>query len=188
MVTINNFELISNSKLAINVETTKGNTIKNIRLWSMYDYKVDSKAIDISDKLLKISNEEVLIINPEDLGINTRTELLFIEVIDSSVACNAANGVTFNFTKYDKCLLDFIFKEYDVDNKDSLCGSNLNTTTSMTSLVSTLMLATRKSLSLGLYNQAISLIEKLNKICSNNSCGCSDNTLIIKGCNNFNQF
>lgn len=184
MVTINNFEVMADRKIAISVKTDIGQTIERITIWSMYDYKDYNKAVDISSKLLKINNTESIILDKNEFPINTTTELLFMEVQSSEEGCNGANAVTYNLSNFRKCLLDYIFKEYDVDSNCISCGDSPKSQMSVT--VSLMMDSVEKSLELGMYGQAIDLIEKLRKLCKSENCGCSEK--VISSCNTFKQF
>lgn len=184
MVIVNNFEVMPNREIAISVATNIGQTIERIYIWSMYDYKDYNKAVDISSKLLQINNTETIILGKNEFPIDINTELLFMEVMSSEEGCNGANAVTYNLSNFRKCLLDYIFKEYDVDSNCVSCGDSPKSQMSVT--VSLMMDSIEKSLELGMYGQAIDLIEKLRKLCNTENCGCSE--FAISSCNTFKQF
>lgn len=190
MVIINNFEIIDGNKIAINVETTPGNFIDSILLWSMYDFKDYNLAVDLSSYLQKNNNKEVLIIKASDINIDLDKELIFMEATSDDVVntcCNNAVGVTYDLSNFYRCMLDHIFK--DLSNQSGCCGGSdkVKDTTINVDLMLTLV---EKSLELGLYTQAIDIIEKIRKICKSYDCGCGSKNKGSKqsGCQKFKQF
>lgn len=189
MVTVNNFEVNAKGEVTINVETLRGQKITKLLIWNMYDFLDYSLAIDVSDKLLGINNKEVIIIPAGEIPINTGNELLFMEAIsDMEIDCNNTMAVTYDISHFQKCLLDSLFKEYDIDNTNS-CDTN-NTEQGVTILIDLLIGVVEKSLSLGYYGQAIDVIEKLRVMCKGFNCGCSgsSNTGPSSSCSKFKQF
>lgn len=186
MVTVHNFEVLPDHRLAISVETAIGSTIDKIYLWSMYDFKDYAKAINISDRILGINNKEALIISTDTIGLNTKKELIFMEVVSNETDCNSAMAVSYDTSAFQKCLLDYLFKEFNIDKgPDGCCGGDKSK--DMTLMVSILIESVEKSLELGMYGQAIDMIGKLRKICGNKDCGCQSSDTVSK-CGSFKQF
>lgn len=186
MITINDFKIIDGN-IAINVETSSNAIITSILLWDMDNFKDYNLAIDISANLKQINNREVLIIDGAGLGLNLTKELLFMEVTSNEdpSKCNNVVGVSYDLSKFDKCTMEYLFKEYDTNNIGS-CGNNSNIVGTAV-LVNTLINCVENSLSMGLHSQAIDFIHKLRKLCSS-SCGCSEEVIIGKTTSNCRKF
>lgn len=187
MVTINNFEILNDGSLAISVETVRGNLIESILLWSMYDFRDYSLSVDVSDRIVGINNIEVIIIPKEEVPIDISKELIFMEVRDNTNAdCGDALGVTYDLNHFRRCLLDYLFREYNV-NDLSNCNDE-GGSTGMTVMIDLLITTVESSLELGHYGQAIEIIEKLRVLCKGFNCGCSGSSGNSSPCSKFKQF
>lgn len=171
---INNFEILNNgTQLAISVETVTNNTITSIKLWNVDTFKNDDLSISLNYKLEQINNKEVFILNSNEININSFTDIWFIEVesdYEDSEECescqNPALGITYNLQPYYRCMLNYMLES----NQNLI--NNLTTTfvSSLTITVNLLIDAIEKSLDLGLYTQAIDLLDNLKKICEISKC------------------
>lgn len=191
MVIINNFSIIENgSELIIDVETIDPNQISSILLWEMNSYKDYTLALDISYKLSNVSHE-VIMVTAEELGIDSFTDLWFMEVTDNSVPddcdcddCSTpSQAITYNLLSYYMCSLNEFLKVKTQDCTN--CSINLNK--GLIVSINLLIDATVMSVELGFYSDAIDNINKLKKLCSiDNSCvNCE--TVACTTCGGFKQ-
>lgn len=174
MITINNFAIISNgTQLTIDVSTNPGSVIKSVLLWSMDKYKDYDEAFNISSLLEQVNENEVLIINAVDVGINQFNDIWFTEIESTYIAeddcqgCDApALGITYNLLPYYECMLDSLLKNGLNDCFN--CNGKIEQDFAIT--LNLLIDTTIKSLDLGYYVQAIDLVKKLQKLCATSNC------------------
>lgn len=188
-IIINNFKITdAGTKLNIDVTTNIGHTITSILFWKMEDFKNLTLSIDLSSYLLQTSNTEDLIINAVDIGLTKFENLCFIEVYSSYENVDScgnllspALGITYDLSEYYGYLLSVLL-EIPVDCKS--CDNNkvneLVITINM--LIDTII----KSVDIGYYTEAISMVNKLKKLVSLNTCtNCAP--IECPSCNNFIQ-
>lgn len=190
-IKINNFEIINNgSQIAIDVETNLGYNIDSILFWTMTSFKDYTLAKDISNKLLKINNKEVLIINANDLNLLKFEDVCFIEITSTYIEtegnctdCQKATlGIAYSLGAYYTCLLNYL-----MDLSTNYCEScSKDDAKQIVITINMLIDMTIKALETGYYIQAIDMIAKLKKLCSLKECsGCP--TIDCPSCNNFMQ-
>jgi hypothetical protein len=190
MVLINNFEIINNgTQIAIDVETNLNYNIATIKLWTMTGFKDPSQAIDLTSRLLKVNNKEVLIIDANSVGVYKFEDICFMEVTSTYVdpsGCqdcqSPATGITYNLSPYYTCLLNYL-----MDLSINKCVNCNNTESNQTVITINMLIDTTvKALEVGFYSQAIAMITKLKKLCSLKTCtNCP--TIECPSCNNFIQ-
>jgi len=189
-ILINNFEILNNgTQLAIDVETDLTYNISSILVWSMDSFKDYTLAIDLTPILEQVNNKEVLIINAADYNVEIFEDIVFMEVestfvdIDECAECQSpALGITYNLSRYYNCLMEYLLKF----NSDECLTCNDSPSTKMVTTINMLIDTVLKSLEVGYYVQAITMIAKLKKLCGLNNCkNCP--TIECASCNSFIQ-
>lgn len=166
MIYINDLSISNDkTKLNVNVETNFGANIVSAVLWNHNTFKDYSKAIDISFKLEQINNREVFILTNEDININEFDGIYFIEFTsnynDEEGCSNCQNtviGIAANLNNFKKYLLNEVLNLEICDN----CPQNndLDNVINIHLILKTISL----SLSIGYYDEAIFLYNKLKKL------------------------
>lgn len=178
MITINIFQVSPDRSLInISVETSTGNKINSIKLWTDETFKNTSSAINLNGKIQGINNKEVFSISASDLGISSFNGIYFIEVTSTNDTtdvdtCNECDnltllGVTANLGYFDECLLDNILEvHYDTSDVDN--NNQLNDIYNISKLIDAIKIAIR----FGYYHNAIDVLSTLKIICRERN-GCS---------------
>lgn len=188
MISIKNFEIIDEGQnLAISVETNLGYIITSIKLWKMNDFKNYSYAISLNYKLEQINNKEIFIVPSTELGTFKLEDIYFIEVESSFSGeedcqnCSyPALGITYDLSKYYQCMLDNVMQNIDSDDLNNYYNKNLAIT------INLLINNVENAIEIGLYTEAVLLINQLKKLCSINKCkNCK--TIYCNSCNGFKQ-
>ena len=173
-LTINNFEILNGgTQIAIDVETELGYIITNIDLWKMDDYSDPSLAINLNSYLQQVNNKEVLLLNAADLNLSVFEDILFVQIMSNvpaeelcSTCSNPALGVTYNLGPYYNCLLNYLFEL----QLTQCTNCNKNESDQMVIMLNMLIDNTIKCIEVGYYVQAVSMINKLKKLCSIKKC------------------
>lgn len=191
MIEINNFEILNNgTALAIDVQTAVGYNITSILFWSVDNFKDYTMAVDLTPKLEKINNREVLIIPVSELSVHKLEDICFIEVesnyIDTDGCDDCAKpvlGICYNLSKYYKCLMTYLLEgQSDMCATCNESNSNLNMTIAVNLLIDTII----KAIDAGFYIQAIDILNNLKSLCKSKECrNCEP--IECKDCNNFKQ-
>ena len=177
MISINILQIPSDRKtINVSVETSVGNTIDSVKLWTDSTFKDYTKAIDLSDKLEGINHKEVFSIEIRDTNeLESFDGIYFIEFTATNVvsvgnSCTNNNdfvslGVVANLGYFQECLLKNILK-VNYNTEDVLNSNEIN------KLVNTRVLIDGLSTSIkfGYYSEAIDLLNGLRKICKETSC------------------
>ena len=189
-ITIHNFEILNGgSQLAIDVETTVGNLITKIDLWEMADFKDYDSAISLDSYLENVNNKEVIIVNAQDVGVYKFEDIVFMEVTSNvltedlcSTCSNPVLGVTYNLGPYYNCLLNYL-----LELQITQCvNCEKNESNQMVITINMLIDNVIKCIEVGYYTQAISMINKLKKLCALKTCtNCP--TIDCPSCRNFIQ-
>lgn len=196
MITINKLEILNNgSTLAIDVETTPGYTITSLLFWSMDDFKDYNMAVDLTGKLEKINNREVLLVNVLDLEVGKIEDMCFIEVESNAPAnedddcdCNDCSkpvlGIAYDFSKYYKCLMHYLLDGQASDC--TTCESINNSDLKMAVAVNLLIDTATKGIEAGFYQQVVDMVNDLKSLCKHKECiNCEK--IVCKSCNKFKQ-
>lgn len=189
MIYINNLKIINNSsQLSIDVQTNEGYFISSISLWTMDNFKNNNLKVDLSSYIEGVNNREVLIIDAQDIGLNTFEDIIFVEfestytTPEECITCqNPALGIVYNLAKYYQCLMDYLI-DMESDNCLNCNKKSENTIVTINMLIDMVY----KSLEAGYYDQAVNMIKKLKKLCSLKNCN-SCPTIECSSCNNFIQ-
>jgi hypothetical protein len=154
---------ISSDKSKMNLTIIDAVDVVSLRLWDHTTYKEFSDLIDLSDKLTGSSTENIEI-TPSDLGVNHFDGIYFIEAEDTT---ETSLEFTFELTKYKECAT---VKAVKVDPDDN-CGSSSNKSfMNVVALYNSLELA----LEIRHINKILTLIETLDKYCTNKCQTCGD--------------
>jgi len=187
-VTIKNFEIINNGlELSIEVETVIDSIITSISLWDINTFKDYNLSVDLSYKLEQSSNNETFIVTAEELSLTSFQDIYFIEVeddyegVEDCVNCqNPALGITYNLQQYYKCMLNYLLQSEQNNNSIDVYKNNLTIT------INLLIDSVIKALEIGLYVQAIEMINELKKLCLITKCN-NCQTIICNSCSKFIQ-
>lgn len=174
MITVNNFQIQNNgTELLIDVSTELGSTITSLLLWNMNDFKDYTKAINLEYKLEQIDNTESFVVTVEELNITSFDDVWFIEIQSDYVPVDncgefldPALAITYNLTPYYQCLLDK-FLSIKIDECKN-CNESLVNDFVLT--IDLLIHMVEEGIQEGYYEQVISLISKLKKLCSLDKC------------------
>ena len=184
MISINILQIPSDRKtINVSVETSVGNAIDSVKLWTDSTFKDYTKAIDLSSKLQGINNKEVFTI---EIGDTAETDafdgIYFIEFTATNVVsvgntCTNNNdfislGVVANLGYFQECLLENILK-VNYNTEDVLNSNEINKLVNTKVLIDGLT----TSIKFGYYAEAIDLLNGLRKICKNTSQCISCNSL-----------
>lgn len=171
MLIVNNITILRDKSILIDVDNTKTDEYPvSIRLWNMLDYKSESKAIDLTKFIEGTSKRQIINVATQELGLDLEEIMFFVEIRTNNPEEELADVVVYDLAKYYRCLADSLKKEY---SNIGVCTTSFSQN-GTTVLISLLIEAIDKSLSIGEYNKAIELTNNLKKVCSNFSCGCSN--------------
>lgn len=193
MTTIHNFQILNNgTQIGIDVETEEGYTIDSILLWTESTFKDYTSAVNLNQYLSQTDNRESLILNTSQIGIPTIQNIAFIEVTstepsgdDCSSCSNTVLSVAYELSQFYKCLINSLLSIQNNKCKD--CDNLENKDFKMSILIDLLINTTIKSIDVGYFEYAISLIKELRTLCSFSKCDDCDK-VECNNCNNFKQF
>ncbi len=184
MISINILKIPSDRKtINVSVETSVGNTIDSVKLWTDSTFKDYTKAIDLSNKLEGINNKEVFSIEIGDINETDSFDgIYFIEFTTTNIvsvgnSCTNNNdfialGVVANLGYFQECLLEDILK-VNYNTEDVLNSNEINKLVNTKVLIDGLA----TSIKFGYYSEAIDLLNGLRIICKDNSQCISCNSL-----------
>lgn len=189
MINIKNFEIVDEGQnLMIDLETNLNFIITSVKLWSMNTFKDDSLAIDLNYKLEQINNKESFTVSASEISVSNFEDIYFIEVLGNynSEECEncryPALGITYNLGAYYKCLMNYI-----LDNSKLECFDLEDLNTNIVITINLLIDSVKNSIEIGLYNEAILMIQQLKKLCSIKKCNdCRPVNCV--SCSGFKQF
>lgn len=140
------------SAIEFNVQVSTGQTVSKILLWDENTYKSPSTAIDLTSLLTGTGNTESIEISASDANASQLTGIYFLEVTTSD--SEAAVVATFNMTRYYTIQAKLIA---NIDLSCLNCSSNFQNSL----LFDMYLEATKQSLLLGRYQDAISNLSNL---------------------------
>tara|TARA_R110000823_G_scaffold65644_3_gene153927 strand:- start:165 stop:743 length:579 start_codon:yes stop_codon:yes gene_type:complete len=170
--------LVSNdlASIDLDVNVTVGQTVTQLLLWTEATYKDPSKSIDLSSLIVGSSEVESLTISASNAGVSSFTGIYFVQITTSEP--EAAIVATFNLTQY------YIVQAKLIANIDLSC-LNCNTNFQNALLFDLYLEATKNSLILGRYQDAISNLSKLIITIESSNCdSCNDIDPIVSTAGN----
>jgi hypothetical protein len=170
--------LVSNdlASIDLDVNITVGQTVTQLLLWTEATYKDPSKSIDLSSLIVGSSEVESLTISASNAGVSSFTGIYFVQITTSEP--EAAIVATFNLTQY------YIVQAKLIANIDLSC-LNCNTNFQNALLFDLYLEATKNSLILGRYQDAISNLSKLIITIESSDCdSCNDIDPIVSTAGN----
>lgn len=146
--------LVANDLLTIDldVNVTIGETVTQLLLWTDETYKDPSSSVDLSALLAGTSEVESITITASDAGVTSFSGIYFLQITTSEP--EAAVVATVNLTQY------YTIQAKLIANVDLSC-LNCNTNFQNALLFDLYLEATKNSLILGRYQDAISNLSKL---------------------------
>lgn len=170
MIVIKTLQVSSDrSQIDVAVQTSIGDVIQSVNLWTDATFKDASQAISFNNKLTGSSNIESFTIQASELGVTTLDGIYFIEFTTTNnslpEACTecddlTALGVTADLGYFQECLLDKILKlEYHMcDSSDNIL---LDKIFNIKMLIESLCI----SIKFGYYQNAIDSLNSLRALC-----------------------
>ena len=160
--------LVSNdlASIDLDVNITVGQTVTQLLLWTEATYKDPSRAVDLSSLIVGSSEVESLTISASSAEVSSFTGIYFVQITTSEP--EAAIVATFNLTQY------YIIQAKLIANIDLSC-LNCNTNFQNALLFDLYLEATKNSLILGRYQDAISNLSKLIITIESSDCDSCDN-------------
>jgi|TARA_R110000744_G_scaffold41344_2_gene93650 hypothetical protein len=176
-ITVNTF-MVSNdlSTISLDVEVTSGQTVTEILLWDQDSYKDPSSSVDLSSLLTGTTNAEAFDISASDAGVSSFSGIYFLQITTSEP--EAIIVATFNLTQY------YIVQAKLIANIDLSCLScNGNFQNAL--LFDMYLEATKQSLVLGRFQDAIDNLEKLIITVDTSDCDdCNDIEALVSTAGN----
>lgn len=160
--------LVSNNleSIQLDLNITAGQTVTELLLWTDKTYKDPEEAIDISSLLAGTSETESITIHANGVGISVFSGIYFVQIKTSEP--EAAVVATFNLTQYYVVLAKLISM---IDLSCLNCNSNFQNAL----LFDLYLEATKNSLIIGRYRDAIANLEKLIITIDSSNCdACKD--------------
>ncbi len=152
-ITVNTF-MVSNdlSTIQLDVEVTAGQVVDNLLLWDQDTYKDPSTAVSLTSLISGASNVESIEITAAQAGVSSFSGIYFLQIeTDDEEAVVVA---TFNLTQY------YIIQAKLIANIDLSC-LNCNGNFQNAILFDMYLEATKQSLVLGRFQDAIDNLKKL---------------------------
>lgn len=152
-ITVNTF-MVSNDlgSIDLDVEVTAGQTVTQLLLWDQDTYLDPAQSVDLSSLIVGSSNLESITITANDAGVSNFSGIYFVKIITSEP--EAIIVATFNLTQY------YIVQAKLIANIDLSC-LNCNNNFQNALLFDMYLEATKQSLCLGRFQDAIDNLEKL---------------------------
>jgi len=178
MIILNDLSINSlGNKIFVNVQTTETYNITSVLLWTDKNFKDYTKAKDFSFKLEQINNKEIFTIDSSEIGLQNYSGIYFLEFQtdapnEECITCpNPLLGIVYNLTSHYRCLTNLLL---GLDNCTSCNNNFINHPDAEKAMTIDLMIKTiNYSLDTGNYNDAISILPKLAKLCNSTKC-CKD--------------
>lgn len=177
-------------KINVDVNTTTGNNITKVYVWSSDTFKDYTKAIDLSSLIDGSDNTESFsIFAQEHLGVEKITGLWFVEFesneevipddcIDNS---NTGLGVVANLIPYHECLLNKLLA-IEVDDCKPVINDGCDECSGNIYYLNTLVTTLKDAIQFGYYEEAIRIIKTLDDLCDIcHTCPDYGDTLLING-------
>lgn len=186
---------ISNNgtSLNINIETAIGHNITSGKLWTADNFKSDINFKDLSLFFSEINNKEIFTVTNSQLELSNLNGIFFLEFttnepdLDECSTCSDPIVVVVtNMDRFYKCMSEEILKSDLCQGNlfsSEVCDSNpVNKAITISLLIETI----NQCLELGQFVEAIGLMKKLQKICSNcTSCKSITTSNACKTCNSY---
>lgn len=152
-ITVNTF-IVSNdlSTIQLDVEVTSGQTVTELLLWDQDTYKDPAQSTDLSSLIVGSNNIESIEITASDAGVSSFSGIYFLQITTSEP--EAVITATLNLTQY------YIVQAKLIANIDLSC-LNCNGNFQNALLFDMYLEATKNSLILGRFQDAIDNLEKL---------------------------
>lgn len=146
--------MVSNdlSEISFIVDVNSGQTITSLKLWTEDTYKDPSKSVDLTSLLAGVSESEDITITADNAGVSTLDGIYFCQIETSDN--EAVVVATANFTQYYKIQAKLIA---NIDLSCLECNTNFQNAL----LFDLYLEATKNSLILGRFQDAIDHLEKL---------------------------
>jgi len=164
------------STLDLEVNVTSGQTVTEILLWNEDTYKDPSQAKDLSSLLVGTTNSEDITITAEDADLSSFSGMYFLQITTSEP--EAVIVATVNLTQY------YITQAKLIANVDLSC-LNCNANFQNALLFDMYLEATKNSLILGRYRDAIDNLNKLIITIDTSDCdSCKDIPALVSTAGN----
>lgn len=176
MLIVNNVRVMSDQSILIDVDNTSStDMIVSILLWDMDNFKLASKAIDVSKFIGRNPGKQLITIPKAEHELDLKKPMFFIELRTDNA--NEANTdlVVYDLSKYYRCLLESLLSEY---SQAGSCADQFHTS-GVTVMIDLLLTGVETSLSIGEYNTAIDFVNRLGVICSRINCKCTGEQAIF---------
>ena len=167
----------------VSVSTTVGETIESVNLWTDKTFKNYDVALDFTSKLAQTSENEIFSITASEVDGEVFDGIFFLEFTttdltppDNCTGCDGqiALGVVAELTRYQECLLEKVLKLNTCDGNlfaDGACGTS---ETGDIININVILDALKYALQSGYYNEAITFITQLAKLCTTSCWYCDD--------------
>ncbi|MGK0464772.1 hypothetical protein [Clostridium sp.] len=176
-ITVNKF-MVSNdlSTISLDVDVTSGQTITQILLWDQDSYKDPSKSVDLSSLLSGSTNSEVFDITAANAKVANFKGIYLLQITTSEP--EAIIVATLNLTQY------YIVQAKLIANIDLSC-LNCNSNFQNSLLFDMYLEATKQSLVLGRFQDAIDNLKKLIITIDTSTCDdCNDIEAVVSTAGN----
>lgn len=171
MIVVNRFQVSSDmQQLFVEVTASDGNKIDSFKISTEKTYN-DSKQ-DLSDKLVRTSEKEIITLTPLDLGLTTFNGIYIAEFesdISGEEGIESADAAACNYTQFFYCINDRLTK---VNGDCISCDDNMQNVL----LIDLYLEALKMALMTKKYNNAIINYYSLNRLCCGSVDGC------VSGC------
>lgn len=157
-------------RINVSVETSTGNTITGVNLWTEATFKDYTQARSFNSKLQGTSNKEVFTIESSELGTTSLDGIYFLEFTSSNVnppanSCTDCDniillGVTTDLGYFQECLLDNVL-EVQYETSDVVNNNQLNEIFNIRMMIDAIC----TSIKFGYYQAAIDVLSSLQKLC-----------------------
>lgn len=146
--------MVSNdlSTIELEVSVNAGQTVSSLLLWDKDTYKDPARSVNLSSLIVGSGNSETISISASDAGVSLFDGIYFLQITSSD--SEAVVVASFNLTQY------YSVQAKLVANIDLSC-LNCNTNFQNAMLFDMYLEATKNSLLLGRFQDAINNLEKL---------------------------
>lgn len=160
----------------LDVTVTAGQTVTELLLWTDKTYKDPAQSVDLTSLLNGGSNVESITITAEDAGLSSFTGIYFAQITTSEP--EALITATFNLTQY------YVVQAQLVANIDLSC-LNCNANFQNSLLFDLYLEATKNSLLLGRFQDAITYLNNLIITIETSDCdACDDIEAVVSTAGN----
>lgn len=167
MITINNLQISADAfTVAIDVTTEVGQTFSSLKMWTHNNYKVLSKAVDLTLFLSQTTENESLVLNADDLELAGPyiNGALYFEFVSTSGSDNIMTGVVANVTEFYECFLSRAMKVEVVDCQEVFYGDCPDCENNVP-YISTLLHSFDVSLRMKHFTESAIILKNLENIC-----------------------